>query len=357
MPFPTYRISMLGARGVGKTSVLATMYNTFDSVIGSAGLRMGIDTMSEPVIAGKLAALLRLCQPFPDGSVSLEVEQHGLSGDRIESLYHFFIARRSAVHPRQSPDFGLDFYDYPGGFLVPQGAAGAEQTYERVVESVRASQVIVVAIDAPYMMEPFTAPTPENAGYHALRNCPDAVARVVRTAIADDHEPRLFLLAPIRCEKYMQNAAHRGRLVDAVRDGYAELLDFLGGAERWDRCRVVTTPVETTGCVWFDHWRAHPGSPAGVEAVFRHRDTHPSYSPELSEQPFCHTLAFALALARERRRPQGRLGLWLEILASLLGFPPAFVDAIERVGRRSIVDESRGLAILQPGPVAFHPLG
>jgi hypothetical protein len=325
------------------------MYDRFDAVAASARLRLAADAVTEPRLADKLEQLMTICRPGANSNGFVNTSS-GLQGDRISSLYRFYISRQTVADPIDNADFAVDFYDYPGAYLTETAQEDGGRLYKQLIDSLKISQVIVVAIDAPALMEPLIDPELTASTIHQQRNRPAEVASAIRDAYYSDEQPRLVILAPIRCEKYMQSPEMRRKLVDAVRDGYSQLLNFTGDSTRAARFRVVITPVETTGCVVFDHWEPNDQDPGGLEPVWRHNTSTPQYTPLYSEQPLCHVMQFALNLTRTQTLRGNPFALWMDLLANLMGIPGKYVEAIERVAKQCENSPDKGFAVIQPGP-------
>ena len=92
----------------------------------------------------------------------------------------------------------------------------------------------------------------------------------------------------------MQTAEDRQRLLDRVREGYAELLRVLEANVIGPKLMIAITPVQTTGCVVFSEMEPDPDSVPPVRARYKLKDGESTYQPRDSEQPLSYIMLFAM---------------------------------------------------------------
>ena len=233
------RVAMVGPRRAGKTSMLSAMFERFENALIAEKVAdkvfLAADSDTAEVLSANYTELIRVIRE--GGNIA-----GAITGDSEAHAYGFDLKKR---RDDKDVQIRLSFQDYPGGWLMAGERDASDSNYRKVVEFIRDAQILLVAVDAPYLME-------EDGKWHARRNLPELVANTVRTAWrADDPTPRTVLLVPIKCEKYDSTASGRTALVEATRRGYAALLDHLGSLTR---CAVVCAPAQTTGCIAFDHF-------------------------------------------------------------------------------------------------------
>ena len=137
---------MLGARGVGKTSVMTAIFDESRSsgglVSSKVALKASDDTRTE--LSSKKDEL----QEIFDNEQ--EIVKTGISASEAA---HFFDFEMGLIG--RTPCVSFRVTDYPGEFLSSNPAFVNEQLTK--------SSVIFIAIDSPYLME-------ENAQYNEARN-------------------------------------------------------------------------------------------------------------------------------------------------------------------------------------------
>lgn len=269
------KITMLGPSGVGKTSLLTAMYEQFESNIGQTNLQLTPDLESSALLQERLAELKNL----PD---SFETKGWLQSTEDYKSFL-FELGRKGAT-----PSLQLHFQDYPGEYL---SAKSSREDKERVDNFVRESAAVAIAIDTPALME-------KNSQWHDTINKPQQITNLFQRAYRELDSPRLVILAPVRCEKYMQSEKSSEELVRRIETGYGRLLDLLRSESLLPKVAVVVTPVQTVGTVVFSRIETIDGKPL---FIFRKISHDAQYSPKDSEQPLRYLLRFLLRLHFERR--------------------------------------------------------
>ncbi|HBE16912.1 MAG TPA: hypothetical protein DDW51_04690, partial [Cyanobacteria bacterium UBA11367] len=184
---------------------------------------------------------------------------------------------------QQKPSLQLLFRDYPGGYISPTDVPGRKFVQKLLKESA----VAIVAIDTPALME-------LNGRWHEARNKPDEILTLFKTAYQKLADPKLIILAPVKCETYMQNPESGQKMLRRIQDKYAPLLEFFQDPIRSDKLAVITTPVQTVGCVVF--LKIEVENMNQPRFYFRKTSFDAQYSPQDSEQLLRYMLRFMLRL-------------------------------------------------------------
>jgi len=246
-PLPDIQVMMLGARRVGKTSLLASIIKEFEQVTRDTNLVLtkvgGTQAIDEAMSAmkGYFAG-----SHFPN-EVFTEMDTRQTQGfDQFD--LKLGIAAKKTVKPRL-----IRFVDCSGEWI---------STYVNeadVAEKVEMSSIIVVAIDSILLME--------EDGRYNKQNCVDYVtnfikANMVPDELANDHKMVLFV--PLKCEKYYHQSVERvsdpyfgKRLVELnrrVKEAYSDLLGFLTKPNNKPFFTVAILPVLTLGGIEFDEF-------------------------------------------------------------------------------------------------------
>lgn len=270
------KLTMLGPSGVGKTSLLTAMYEQFESNIGFTDLQLTPDLESSALLQERLAELKNL----PD---SFETKGWMQSTEDYKSFI-FELGRKGAT-----PSLELQFQDYPGEYL---SARSSREEKKQVESFLRESAAVAIAIDTPALME-------KNGRWHDTINKPQQIANLFQRVYRELDAPRLVILAPVRCEKYLQNEKTTAELVRRVQSGYARLLDLLRSPSLLPNVAVVVTPVQTVGTVVFSRIEEQDSKPL---FIFRKTSHDAQYNPQDSEQPLRYLLRFLLKLHLDRRQ-------------------------------------------------------
>lgn len=279
------KITMLGASGVGKTTLLTSMYEQFAEISNQANLQLTPDIETAATLDQYLSQLKSLTYEF-----KAEEHKKGIRGTLAmagpESLpsYSFDLSRKD-----QKPSLRLVFRDYPGGYILPSDITGRRFVQKLLKECA----AVIIAIDAPALME-------LNGRWHDLRNKSDEILKLFQTAYQKIEEPKLVIFAPVKCETYVQNEESANKLIKCIQNKYAPLLEFFLEPIRADKIAVVTAPVQTVGCVVFLKIEVeHLNQP---RFYFRKISFDAEYSPQDSEQLLRYLLRFLLKIHIEDRQ-------------------------------------------------------
>jgi GTPase SAR1 family protein len=131
------QVLMLGHRSVGKTSLLTAMYDQFDNDIGNINLQLTPDEESEMLLDSKLQQLKGWLANFKLVG--------GIEGTEDFESYRFGLGARG-----KNPSLNICFWDYNGGFL---SSKTQQEEKGRVKKLLRECTAVVIAIDAPALME------------------------------------------------------------------------------------------------------------------------------------------------------------------------------------------------------------
>lgn len=299
VPAQTLKITMLGCIGVGKTSLLAAIYDQFDQVIGKTNLQIQpTDDASRIIIEQRLEELKSLV------GNTIRVRDGILKSTSPRSF--FFDLCKTGL----SASLRLQFQDYPGEYIDSQATVEQIKTVENFI---RESAAVLIAIDTPIMME-------MKSKWHEKFNQPTRIRNLFKAAYQNLDSPRLVILAPVKCESYVQNDKDASELLACIREKYATLLDYFSNNELLPKVAVVVTPVQTVGSVFFSRVEIQNNEPC---FYFIKHDPESSYKPKDSEQPLRYLLRFLLRLHLEKRRVP-----ILNSMLNRLGKDVAFKEAV-----------------------------
>jgi hypothetical protein len=269
------KIAMLGPRGVGKTSLLTAMYEQFESTIGQTNLQLTPDLESSAILQERLGELKSLTDNFE--------AKGGIEGTENPRSFIFALGKKGA-----KPSVQLHFQDFPGGYLHPKSAAKDRKFVEDILHE---SVAVLIAIDAPALME-------DEGKWHEAINRPQQITDLFKSVYQDMKSPRLVILAPVRCEKYLQDLTSANALLKRIKDKYAKLLDLFSSDALLPWVVSVVTPVQTVGTLILKDIREIDSTP---HFYFRKTGHDAEYSPKDSEQPLRYLLRFVLKLHLDKK--------------------------------------------------------
>jgi len=277
-------VTMLGPSRVGKTSLLVSMYQQFQTVGGESDLQLIPDDAAKIELNDKLDELR--------GLVSGPIPGVGLTQTDEPRRFHFGLGRVGSP-----PAIDLSFHDFPGAFVyhAQKDLAVRKAQLHELKEMVQSSSVSLLAVDAPAIME-------SGGRYHEVINRPERVTEIVRDAYSNGGgEPRLLIISPVKCEKYVRTSELQAQLYAGVESAYGKLLEFLRSEAVRKRVAIVFAPVQTVGSLSFSHFARSPdGTP---EHRFKWTDeADTGYRPQDGDQPLRYLVRFLLAREYERAR-------------------------------------------------------
>lgn len=304
------KVAMLGPRRAGKTSMLSAMYERFEQSLFQESIAQELKTIPDENTMNILAKNYEeLCNVIlKGGNIS-----SAILGDSEEHEYSFAIKNRAQENGKTLAK--ITFKDYPGGWLT---SGNDSSDYKKVISFLREAHIVLIAIDTPYLME-------ENSRYNERRNIPEHILTTLKTAWSDVMDvPHAVILVPIKSEKYLQNKENSNRLEKTIREKYSQLLDYFSTL---DKCLVVYSPIQTTGCITFSHFEKddNVSLPSPVFSLPADPELR-KYMPRDCAQPLRYCLLFAISYYKNQH-----LDNWRGKIASFLRLDKNFVDAAEKL--------------------------
>ncbi len=270
------KITMIGSSGVGKTSLLAAMYEKHKSIDNLLNLNPNVET--ELILGDTLKALKTMAnQPKPID---------GIENDNDSKRYVFNIGRQ------RNQDLSLIFQDYPGGWLSDL------KNKQNIIEFINESYVVIIAIDTIALMH--------NMGkWNDLVNDPTSIINIFKETYKnlEEDDRRLVILAPVKCETYMED--EKGIKAKILRQTYKQIIDFFRESLP-QKIAVVLTPVQTLGCVRLTDIQEVIGQDGSLKPQYTLEKTTPGaqYSPSGGDLPLKYILRFFLKLYLDNQRNQ-----------------------------------------------------
>ena len=134
----------------------------------------------------------------------------------------------------------LNFIDVPGEWFI---AREHEEDIRKYIEN---SQVLIIAIDTPHMMEK----EGEDRLYHDVYNRANVITEKIKAALQGNRQRRMVLFVPLKIEKY-RNSECMEEVFEAVKESYQELITYFATGENANLYTVAVTPVVTMGGLRF----------------------------------------------------------------------------------------------------------
>lgn len=291
-------VLMMGGRRAGKTSILAAMDRCCKEILSTDELLRVVCQ------AGSVEVMLKITELsdyFTDPRYTKSrkfVPDVNPTGSANTFEYECKVKGRPS-------GFTLRFTDVPGEYYEePDKRSDME-------DMVRKSQVLMIAVDSPHLMESTGDKSESVNGYCCYHESYNRVAEITdffKTAFQNNEDIRtqnkLVIFVPLKCEKYYFRQEME-RLHDMIKKGYEDLFRILSSPGINEICTVAIMPILTIGGAEFFKFKkdSYVGEYNYVEnAAFR------AYLPKYCEQPLFLTLQYVISLAR--RKAEGRFPLF-----------------------------------------------
>lgn len=288
-------ITMLGPSRVGKTSLLASLYHKIPDVIEGTNLSLNPDLQTTKVLEDSLEKLTNLAN-YREFTTN-----DGIAGDDVKKSFYFNLGLAG-----KKPALRLHFQDYPGGWI--QKLENSDEL-QQVKKFIKDSQAILIPIDSPALFERNEKECNE---VNQISTVSFLIEEIFNEYLQNDDSPRLIILVPLKCEKYMRSNIYSEQIQNKVKDRYKKLLTYIKQPDLANRIAVVITPVQTVGNVIFSFINRENNSsqydPIGDDT---------SFSPKDTEQPLRYLLRFILNVYFEQKKR--KWGLFERLRQILMG--------------------------------------
>ena len=251
--------TVLGASGAGKTTLLACMNKFFSEVF--AGVFSPGDQKTFEVLSDTYKLL-----ESEANTTELEFGSPIKNTEEIRE-YFFNIAGRNDKIP-------VHFYDFPGGWL---NSADDNANFKRVSDIVNKSGVILVVVNAPYLME--------YKGQFIERAKINEIQKLLADGLQNLNEDKLILIVPLKCEAYMKNADD---LYNKIKEVFSDTIQL---AENNDRAALAVLPVRTVGNAKFSRFDFEKDEI--ISEIFK-KQANSKFAPENIDQPLRFAMSFFL---------------------------------------------------------------
>ena len=291
-------ILMLGGKRCGKTTVLSSMYGEINKALAGTNMRLEVVDQTALDLNRARMAIEGKMADFKNPLTRVEVDDNPTSAMKT---YNFKLYMGNK-------NFPFRIHDIPGEWLT--------DNHQKEVRSlIKESQVIIIAIDTPYL---FAKMTGKGYGfYHEEYNKPMEIANFFKNSLSTDYiEDRMILFVPIKCERYYHltncpklNVYQRNymqELVDAVGCGYQDLLGYLRSAPALrNNTTLAITPILSAGGIDFVRFRTDEAT-GKVVSLYQEpeflKEYEQGYSPRFCEQPMIYALIYILMQELQKER-------------------------------------------------------
>ncbi|MBR2214245.1 MAG: hypothetical protein IJ849_00645 [Selenomonadaceae bacterium] len=311
------QIMMLGGRRTGKTSVLASMQGCFNNVFGQTDLTIATASGTTLDIIEEKRREMQDYLALASKNKDFVPDSNPTQGDET---YSFKVGFKG----KMKDTIIFNFFDSPGEWLSSES--------ERIAEEVAKSDVLMIVLDTPYLME-------EGGQYNDRRNCCYRITELVKNNLdlSKPDVPKMVLFVPLKCERYY-DSGEMDKVREAItgEDCYGDLINYLSNGQAG--CEVAITPILTIGTAVFSRFQTgedgeyimspgrggYPLKPLyyftqkAIQAGERAgRGQKYAAAPKYCEQPILYTLFYALTMAAVAAKDKNNKGIgWETILGA-----------------------------------------
>lgn len=285
---PEVQVMMLGARRTGKTSMLASMYNSFSSVV--AGTNLIMSKIGGKAIDDSLEHMKALFREegIIENDVVKGVDDYDQTNgfDQIDFLL-------SITGKKERPKI-VRFVDCSGEWIN-------QRTNEiEIGIKIEKSDIVIIAIDTVTLME-------KKGKYNSYNKVQAVTEFIINNMKPDEiiNNKKMVLFVPMKCEKYYHQNNDKGtifynnrmeEIVKRIKEEYFQLLNFLTSPNNKKYFTVGVCPVLTLGGIEFDVFKFDDPEKDIVElntSNFQFRYCQPmTYEPKYCNRPLIYSLLF-----------------------------------------------------------------
>lgn len=292
-------VLMMGGKRCGKTTVLSSMFAEINKALAGTSLTLEVDEQTRPSLNQAKLSIEKKMEEFKQPLTRVMVDDNASNAMKTFKF-------KLTVDKNRIP---FQIHDIPGEWLT-------DDHQNQVQQLVKDCQVILIAIDTPYL---FAKMTEKGYGiYHEEYNKSQEITNFFKNCLSVENlKDRMILFVPIKCERYYHltnthqlNVSKRNymqELVDAVSNGYRDLLMYLRSTPALvNNCTLAITPILSAGGI--DFVKFQPDAETGKMVSLYQKpeflpDQEQGYHPKFCEQPMIYTLIYILLLFEQSRNP------------------------------------------------------
>jgi len=300
------KIMMIGGRRCGKTSVLAVMQKCFESKFGNTNLSIEIeDTETLFTLDDKLKEM--------DHYFTYNKAKR-FTADENETVeitsYEFNISLKSKPNGK----IKFIFSDYPGEWIEGK----IKDKVEELKNMIEQSDVVIVAVDTPYLMENIYG-SKIVGEYNEDKNQCNIITQLLKNKFKKEmnSKQKMILFVPLKCEKYLKNG-EMGLVNEKIKYAYKALINEFS-SDYNTKYEMAITPIFTLGTIEFARFQREEGSdifelrgkkyPNSLYRFTNNEASEPS--SKYCEQPLVYILRYIIKLAEFQKLQRFKKGSML----------------------------------------------
>lgn len=325
---PIMKVCMMGPTAVGKTTVLTAVFNETQTSILGTSLNLTAKGETNAALTERLRMLkvifARKVEISDNSDKSPElIASSGMVATSHESTFEFAFG-----HLGKEPIIDIMIKDFPGEDVVKKK--------NDVIEFIKESQCVFIAIDTPHMME-------REGEFNEIKNKPKQITELFESAVGSIDSEKLILFIPLKCEKYFHEN-RMGEVRAKVEKVYGDLIKLLSDTGKVCCC---VSPIQTLGNVEFNDFTydengnvllAPDNCPADVQYKYVGAG---KYEPFFCQQPLYSLLLFVAAQYKRLSKRMGLIDMLKNLLWKTFHSDEALFDDILKMKRNRISDNEK----------------
>ncbi len=307
------KMCMMGPKGVGKTSILTSIFSGTQSDLIKTNLSIRAQGTTLTEIEEKEYLFEKI---FANRESIADRPANGLLSSSEVSTFDFQFGLKG-----KESKVNLRVKDFPGEYV--------RTSPDDVISFIDESSAILIAIDTPHLME-------QDGKFAEVKNQIETITRFFASSFSQLSSDKLVMLVPLKCEKYL----YEGRMNDVmlrVEEAYSTLIRFFKSK---GNIACAITPILTLGGVVFSHFSSNlnsDGVPAEVDYKFY--EDNPTYSPMFCAQPLYYVLSFAAAQYQKNKKNLSVVKKIFSTLYSLFENDKDLYNEILKMNKFRLVDD------------------
>ena len=230
-----HKILMMGGRRAGKSTILSSILSSLRQTPGA------ICTILDRTDYTQMIETRQGLMPMP----TLDIKQREVVNYmKKKSTNTNFLVDMSQSYGKASyilevsangTAINFEFVDVPGEWMIINN-----DDHKRLKEEVIASDIFVVAIDTPFLMNEDDEDNSINEVYNRIHEITQVLANI---KIENDADKKQIMLCPVKCEKWARNN-RIDEVVERVKVAYRDLIN------RWvdkPEMTIRIMPIQTVG--------------------------------------------------------------------------------------------------------------
>ncbi len=313
---------MMGSRAVGKTSIMASIFAETKENVAGTGLYFRSSDESSKQLIEKRLDLMEIFNKKDDASNTPQVGV--VDASPIESKFVFEIGVTG-----KNKSANIEITDFPGEYL--------ESDQNKVAGYIEESQIVMIAIDTPYLME-------SDGKYNKDKNKVELVTKFI-TNHTNEIKNKLILLMPLKSERYFHDERMQ-EVCDRVKQVYKELIEFCKG----NNIACAVTPIQTLGGVEFDRFVDNQTGYPGIAVLpqYRFYGDDPKYIPLYCVQPMYYMMTYVANYHEwQQNNPSSVLDGLKHRIFKFLSNDKAFFNEIRKMAAYLCTNETIGYSVVQ----------